>query len=139
MKTWRRFQDGERVVDYILAYQGDDDNRSNSFKRECFQRNLESEGLELEIESTQRIHFVKIHATKDVLSRYCDIMRMKMPIRDDIEDKDACVQPEHVKILEQVKTVVFKPFESSVVLDRNLFPEQKFQLLYEYSRDKSYL
>lgn len=50
-------------------------------KRQAFESNLESEGLMLEREQTQRIHFVKIHAPKEVLERYCEILKVKMPIK----------------------------------------------------------
>lgn len=81
MQTWRRFQDGERSVDYILAYPADDPHPRNIEKRQAFETNLEKEGLQLEREQTQRIHFVKIHAPYEVLCRYCEILKMKMPMK----------------------------------------------------------
>lgn len=75
------FQDGERSVDYVLAYYGDDPNPKNTVRRKIFETNLENEGLQLEREQTQRIHFVKIHAPREVLFRYCEILQIKMPIK----------------------------------------------------------
>ena len=64
-----------------MAYNGDDTNPQNHLKRQTFEENLQKEGLELEREKTQKVHFVKIHATNDVLCRYCEILKIKMPIR----------------------------------------------------------
>lgn len=50
-------------------------------RRKIFESNLENEGLQLEREQTQRIHFVKIHAPREVLFRYSEILQIKMPIK----------------------------------------------------------
>lgn len=81
LQTWRRFQDGERTVDFVLAYAADDPHPRNADKRKAFENNLENEGLELEREETQKIHFVKIHAPKKVLCSYCEILKIKMPTK----------------------------------------------------------
>lgn len=58
------FWDGERKIDMILAYVEDDDNGQSedikkAQKRKTFQRNLEKQGLELELEpSDVRIFFM---------------------------------------------------------------------------------
>ena len=65
----------------MLAFPADDIHPRNDDKRKTFELNLENEGLELEREQTQRIHFVKIHAPKDVLCRYSEYLKIKMPIK----------------------------------------------------------
>jgi anoctamin-1 len=65
-----------------LAYDTKTDTPEAVQKREYFEKNLESEGLILETEKTQRIHFIKISAPKEVLARYCEIIKMKMPLRE---------------------------------------------------------
>ena len=45
------FDDGERRIDYVLAYvdeEEEEDRQKNSAKRELFLRNLKGQGLELE-------------------------------------------------------------------------------------------
>lgn len=68
-------------MDYVLAYCGDDPHPRNMERRAIFEENLENEGLQLEREQTQRIHFVKIHVPKNVLHKYCEILKIKMPIK----------------------------------------------------------
>lgn len=81
-KTRRRFQDGKRSVDFVLAYIGDDDYiPENRRKREIFETNLIKEGLHLEHDNTQRIHFIKIHAPLEVLCRYAEILKIKLPMK----------------------------------------------------------
>ncbi|XP_011212703.2 anoctamin-1 isoform X1 [Bactrocera dorsalis] len=81
-RTRRRFQDGKRSVDFVLAYIGDDDYiPENRRKREIFETNLIKEGLHLEHDNTQRIHFIKIHAPLEVLCRYAEILKIKLPMK----------------------------------------------------------
>lgn len=72
------------TVDFILAYQGaqEQHNLNHEEKRKIFERNLTEEGLILEYEETQKLHFVKIHAPKEVLCRYCEILKLRMPIKE---------------------------------------------------------
>lgn len=51
-------------------------------KREIYERNLESKGLVLEKEEKLKFHFVKIHVPENVLSQYCEILKMRMPIKN---------------------------------------------------------
>lgn len=50
-------------------------------RREIFEAHLEREGLELEREHTEKHHFVKIHAPHELLCRYCEIMKLRMPMK----------------------------------------------------------
>lgn len=70
-----------RGVDYVLAYNGADHKLDNIKKRETFEANLEKEGLHLERDNTQRIHFIKIHAPREVLYRYAEILKIKLPMK----------------------------------------------------------
>ena len=82
------FEDGLRRVDFVLVYQSDqmkkgDKDGSKKAARRQFERNLLDEGLELEHTkgNTSGLKFVKIHATWDVLVRYAEIMKLKMPMK----------------------------------------------------------
>ncbi|ODN04171.1 Anoctamin-5 [Orchesella cincta] len=81
-------------MDLIIVYE-DDLDFSKEQRRKTFLRNLVSEGLELEIENPDpvrrkiqdiRTHFVKIHAPWPVLTKYAEIMNMKMPIKNNNYD-----------------------------------------------------
>ncbi|XP_037919309.1 anoctamin-4 isoform X2 [Hermetia illucens] len=135
-RTWRRFEDGERSVDFILAFRGNDINRDNIRTRQIFERNLEKEGLQLEREKTQKIHFIKIHAPFDVLCRYCEVLKMKMPIKK-LREQDSICQPE-LRIMKEMKSFFGRPFKF-VKLDRNIFPERDYSLMLEYSRNYNFL
>lgn len=96
------FEDQIRTVDYVIAwkqlvlYERDDrttmpkdvedmkrkeENRSE--KRETFEENLILEGLELErCVVDDEIHFVKIHAPIDVLRRYAEILKLRLPMKE---------------------------------------------------------
>ena len=52
-------------------------------KREVFLHNLEGEGLEIEIDRSDgnKLQFVKIHAPMEVLRRYSEILKIRMPIK----------------------------------------------------------
>ncbi|XP_037087144.1 anoctamin-5-like isoform X2 [Pollicipes pollicipes] len=86
------FWDNKRKIDMVLAYREDDDvNRIH--KRKTFQANLISEGLELELEdkkhsSDGKTYYLKVHSPWDVLTRYAEIMNLKMPIKEDEPDED---------------------------------------------------
>ncbi|XP_074649330.1 anoctamin-4-like [Tubulanus polymorphus] len=86
------FDDGVRKIDYILAFIDDgtkDKDAKKKDKRDIFMKNLEEEGLQLEIEEKEKsqngkICYVKLHATWEVLTRHAELMKMKMPLAEDI-------------------------------------------------------
>ncbi|KAG5895568.1 hypothetical protein JTB14_002332 [Gonioctena quinquepunctata] len=129
-KRWRNFSNGESAVDFVLAYdeQGQEDAVE---KRNIFEKNLEKTGLMLEREENQRIHFVKIHVPKEVLCRFAEILKLRLPIKDDQSDlpKDNIVVATCNRLMKYCK----------VSLDPGKFPVKKYELTAEFSRDKSYL
>uniref|UniRef100_A0AAG5DL36 Anoctamin n=1 Tax=Anopheles atroparvus TaxID=41427 RepID=A0AAG5DL36_ANOAO len=136
-RTWKYFQDQKRIVDYVLAFNGEETDPVAVAKRTIFQRNLEAEGLETEMENCQRIHFVKIHVPENVLSHYCEIMKMQMPMKkldnqDKIIMRDFSIQSTLVRLFR-------RPLFNFVIIDRQKFAPPEYRLLYEYSRDKPYL
>ena len=52
-------------------------------KRAEFESNLEKEGLQLECVVSEGflIHFVKIHAPDEILRRYAEILKLRMPMK----------------------------------------------------------
>ncbi|KAK3580685.1 hypothetical protein CHS0354_017968 [Potamilus streckersoni] len=81
------FNNGVDRIDYILAYKVNtgDTNLKKVKKRKQFESELEKEGLKLEredklISKNLKICFVKIHAPWDVLTKYAEILNMRMPL-----------------------------------------------------------
>lgn len=79
------FNDGERSIDFVLVWQAGDDEQAEelrTIKRSIFEENLGNEGLELEYESVESLHFVKVHAPLEVLRRYAEILKLRMPMKE---------------------------------------------------------
>lgn len=118
-----------------MAYNGSD--VANKYKRQLFQKHLTREGLKLEIDESQDVHFVKIYATREVLFRYSEILKFKFPIKlDENENED---QIEHDKKMNKKSSPILEKMYNLFRLDRRLFPKKRYELFHEFSRDKSYL
>lgn len=135
------FEDGKSSIDFILAYQplSECDNE----KRICFQEHLKSVGLELELDTSQRVHFVKIHAPKRVLLNYCEIMKMRMPIRIDKKDLQILMSLQseskfNYTFIKKTKLIMQKICRLKTD-GIELGDEQKYQLYHEYSDANKYL
>lgn len=81
------FNDGKRSVDFVLVWRDEESSTSSkddkNDKREIFEENLISEGLELEYEVIGgEFHFVKVHAPVEVLRRYAEILKLRMPMKE---------------------------------------------------------
>lgn len=52
-------------------------------KRYIFESNLEKEGLQIEYVDTPGVslHFIKLHAPDEVLRRYAEILKLRMPMK----------------------------------------------------------
>lgn len=98
------FEDGERSVDFVLVWKklmphADDDRsevlrqkeredieekeNARSDRREVFEENLINEGLQIEREVVDdEIYFVKVHAPLEVLRRYAEILKLRLPMKE---------------------------------------------------------
>lgn len=79
------FADGERSIDFVIVWQPVEDavvEDLNRVKRAIFEHNLVNEGLELERESIDQNHFTKIHTPIEVLRRYSEILKLRMPMKE---------------------------------------------------------
>lgn len=80
------FNDGKRSIDFVLAWKKAEERttieRIKEIKRCIFEDNLRHEGLELEIEDDGDLHFVKLHAPLEVLRRYAEILKLRMPMKE---------------------------------------------------------
>jgi len=80
------FTDGVRKIDFILAWDESipsNNNEQSKRKRQVFEHNLEEEGLELEYVDSQgaALHFIKVHAPDEILRRYAEILKLRMPMK----------------------------------------------------------
>lgn len=130
MQIWQ----DSKSVDFILAY---DKNDRQNIKRKIFELNLVSEGLLLDRDETQDPHFLKIHATHEVLCRYAEILKFKFPIKLDESEADFVLKNES-KILQNAKSI-FDSCYRYIRLDKKIFPTKQYEIYSEFSRDKSYL
>lgn len=81
------FRDGVRRIDFVLSYVDDKDGEKKQERRREFEANLEKIGLHLETEDKteskdQKTYFLKIHAPWEVLAKYADILKIKVPFRE---------------------------------------------------------
>ncbi|KAJ8314470.1 hypothetical protein KUTeg_006620 [Tegillarca granosa] len=80
------FKDGKRRIDYILAWKTTGkpiDLEESSKARAIFEKNLKKEGLHIEYDQRkgEEIYYAKIHAPWEVLTRYTEILKIKMPVK----------------------------------------------------------
>lgn len=78
------FQNEGRPIDFVLVWtEGSSVSCSEVAykKRAIFERHLREEGLILEEEQNILLHFIKIHAPVEVLSRYAEILKLRMPMK----------------------------------------------------------
>lgn len=102
------FADCKRSIDFVLAYRTNPNEATeaeNEEKRRIFQENLIQQGLEVEFSQKDQIYFVKvecltniyynciyvfpisiesfqIHAPLEVLRRYAEILKLRMPMKE---------------------------------------------------------
>lgn len=87
------FTDGERSIDFVLVWKVVDDATQediNGTKRAIFEDNLVNEGLQVERESIDQFHFTKIHTPIEVLRRYAEILKLRMPMKEVISPTHKC-------------------------------------------------
>ncbi|XP_024217091.1 anoctamin-5 isoform X4 [Halyomorpha halys] len=130
------FNDDRRSVDFVLAWlDGKQSNEVAEEKRALFEANLQEEGIEIEREQTDKLHVVKLHVPKDVLRRYSEILRLRMPMKETPQDR---LFGSNFDLITEVKSF-FSKLISCVRLDPSVFPKEKFRLSAEYNRHKTYL
>ncbi|XP_078330446.1 anoctamin-1-like isoform X5 [Crassostrea virginica] len=162
------FKSEPRRIDYILAWstEGKPEKLAHSKEaRAVFEENLEKEGLKLERDEKEgaEIHYLKVHAPYEVLTRYAEILKVRMPVKksmdlDKIQQKYAKLETILIKmegggfkhqVVTPMKAVstrlwdtmtditkkLFTPFQ----LDPNVVKPIKRRFNVAYSRDKEYL
>ncbi|XP_014471955.1 PREDICTED: anoctamin-1 isoform X2 [Dinoponera quadriceps] len=135
------FQDEIRSIDFVLVwdeYDGETQTYRNIERRKIFEKNLEKEGLQLEYELAEPngLHFIKIHATKEVLRRYAEILKLRLPMKELL----SCEIPQTRSnvIIKEVNTFIQR-IMSKYYVDTTIFPTMRHHFTAVYSRDKEYL
>ena len=80
------FSDGVRKIDFVVVWDATIPSNmtpQSAEKRFIFENNLEKEGLELESTTSHggMLHFIKVHAPDEVLRRYAEILKLRMPMK----------------------------------------------------------
>ncbi|XP_076445347.1 anoctamin-1-like isoform X2 [Babylonia areolata] len=144
------FEDGKRRIDFILAWNiklGEKKKQQAEQARELFEDNLRMEGLHLEYDRRgDEIHFVKIHAPYEVLRRYADILKIRLPVKERLverhgkkfEDMQSPVHSVSVRLWEAVGGC-FSKLVTPFAVDREAVPSLKRKYTCPYSCDKEYL
>ncbi|XP_068227061.1 anoctamin-1 isoform X2 [Palaemon carinicauda] len=156
------FKDGISSIDYVLVSreleQETPESAENESRRETFEDNLAKEGLLLEVDQVESVplRFVKVHAPMEVCTRYAEILKLRMPMRE-------CDGPLKKSFLGRVGELFqelfpgLPPLEFSppaifnemtdcvsrmfnfVKLDPGVFPPKNRHFTAVYLRDKEYL
>ncbi|KAG8227803.1 hypothetical protein J437_LFUL006217 [Ladona fulva] len=167
------FNDGRRSVDFVLVWtvqSSVDESKTvsemtvNAEKRRVFERNLALEGLELEPEleesTTLGLCFMKIHAPKDVLRRYSEILKLRLPMKE-VPNSDIKMDrrnpfynatmylTEKIPGLDGVRRrtnsiisdidSITSNFKKHFTVNTEVFPPKTQRFTAIYSRDKEYL
>nr|XP_027237209.1 anoctamin-1-like [Penaeus vannamei] len=153
-------EDGVSSIDYVLVSKEieTEDQAEHEERRETFENNLRKEGLTLEVDCVEDVplRFVKIHAPFEVCTRYAEILKLRMPMREcDPELKKNFLAKAGelfqelfpgLPALEFTPPAVFQDMTDCVSkifnfvrLDRNVFPPKNRHFTAVYSRDKEYL
>ncbi|CAL8081793.1 unnamed protein product [Orchesella dallaii] len=150
-----------REVDFVLVWDAKNDaSRTEDAKerRKHFEKNLEEEGLMLEREKIEGTdyNFVKIHAPMEVLRRYAEILKLRMPMKQvhgDVLDSIYAANEEfnyqqfpHLNELKNRGSALVSEVKSwfSILtdyfrVDPRMFPQKDQKMTAVYTREKEYL
>ncbi|XP_061396870.1 anoctamin-2-like [Musca vetustissima] len=159
------FDDGVRSIDFVLVYKINQQasvEDQHEEKRHIFEMNLIAEGLEIEraCKEKEQIYFVKVHAPLEVLRRYAEILKLRMPMKElkcnvkllskysrlryaaqYISKKIpgmSVVNRSTSSVFSSLKGII-KFFMKHIYVDERNFPRRAQRFTAIYSRDKEYL
>ena len=81
------FNDGKTKIDFVLVWRVAptvEQSARDCQRRKIFNSKLQDEGLILEEEEMEdgKMHFIKINAPWEVLTRYAEMLKFKMPMKE---------------------------------------------------------
>ncbi|XP_065163177.1 anoctamin-5 isoform X2 [Atheta coriaria] len=134
------FNDGIRSVDFILVWDQQEIqaiSQAAFARRSCFEANLIKEGLELEYEPPEKsgLCFIKVHAPREVLRRYSEILKLRMPMKEILGQE---LTHRGNFIIDGFRTQ-WEKVKDWVLVDKEHFPEKGHRFTAIYSRDREYL
>ncbi|CAG0916416.1 unnamed protein product [Notodromas monacha] len=142
------FSDGTRRIDFVLVYQKcpaleTAQNLAAVLKRQVFEENLLDEGLHLEqdVQDDTNLVFVKIHAPHEVLTRYAELMKIRMPMKEVWLRKfrgAAINVATPNEVVHKFGNVCSRLF-SFLNFNKSVFPPRSKNFTAVYSRGKEYL
>lgn len=108
------------------------------FHLQVFEKNLLHEGLELEYERAESngLRFIKIHAPQEVLRRYSEILKLRMPMKE-VPGLRVSAGSSNI-IVKEVNSFCRRILRKYYV-NTTKFPTMKHRFTAVYSRDKEYL
>lgn len=136
------FADGIRSVDFVVVWKTALEEETHleeirEKKRFIYEQNLVRDGLELEREVIENeIHFIKIHAPLEVLRRYSEILKLRMPMKE--IPGMAGVRTRTTSIVSRLKGFAGKVVRYFLI-EEKYFPPRSHRFTAVYSRDKEYL
>ncbi|XP_066944766.1 anoctamin-1 isoform X7 [Macrobrachium rosenbergii] len=136
------FKDGVSSIDYVLVSRETEPDAPNTAenedRRETFEDNLCKEGLHLEVDQVEGVplRFVKVHAPMEVCTRYAEILKLRMPMKEFPGLPPLEFSPP--AIFNDMTDCVSRMF-NFVKLDPGVFPAKNRHFTAVYSRDKEYL
>ncbi|XP_071549184.1 anoctamin-1-like isoform X2 [Panulirus ornatus] len=148
--------DGVRSIDFVLVSKevdtDDHTEHEQEERREVFEKNLTKEGLVLEVDKVEDVplRFVKINAPFEVCTRYAEILKLRMPMKEKLDEvfmqQRIVFHFPGLPALEFTPPAVFQDMTDCVSrifnfvrIDQNVFPPKNRRFTAVYSRDKDYL
>ncbi|XP_043188652.1 anoctamin-1-like [Amphibalanus amphitrite] len=138
------FRDGVRKVDFVLVRSSDlpPSHHAHDARQEIFESNLRKEGLDLEedqIDENSPLTFIKIHTPWEVLRRYAEILKIRMPMKlpAGISKDEAFIK--QVPVIREITDLVDTFDNSMFGVNPKKFPPKNQTLTGVYSRDREYL
>ncbi|XP_052128356.1 anoctamin-1 [Frankliniella occidentalis] len=159
------FNDGERTIDFVMVWDSLNEKANEETairKRGIFEDKLELEGLQLEREEAHSngLVFIKIHAPFNLLRTYAEILKLRMPMKDDLchlpkDDKKGAMHWATLYLAQKIPALtevhaktnsllenfnsLFHRVMSRFYVDEKIFPPKGQRFTAVYSRDKEYL
>ena len=107
-------------------------------KRNTFEDNLEQEGLVLSRQQHLEtgLHFVKIYAPIEVLKRYAEILKLRLPMKKFEHIQEVQAIRSTIPIIGNVVKGVKNRFTEAFMYDQEKLPRNNHELTAVFSRDK---
>lgn len=129
--------EGDKRIDFVLVWESKENDKRFQMKqlaRKTFEENLKNEGLQLDhdFQEGRTLQYTKIHAPIDLLTRYAEILKIRMPIKEVPEELPALGVWDAVTGL---FSKALQPFE----LSQEKVPKLPKRFSFVYDKDKKYL